>query len=50
MEIEDYHFKLKIVLIGLNLTLNCHNLILGDKGVGKTSFLDGNTMLYKLSK
>jgi len=30
MELDDYHFKLKIVLIG-------------DKGVGKTTFLDAVT-------
>jgi hypothetical protein len=43
MEIDDYHFKLKIVLMG-KLT-GKQNKSLGDKGVGKTTFLDGNLNL-----
>jgi len=36
MEGDDYHFKFKVV-------------ILGDKAVGKTAFLDCNTILIQLS-
>jgi GTPase SAR1 family protein len=36
MEGDDYHFKFKVV-------------ILGDKAVGKTSFLDCNTSFTKQS-